>query len=90
MAVIIINEDTSTITDFCNEVDGLLMASGATPSLNKIPIYSDTNNTFYNFFEYWINIRIIRFDDKGSLILDEIINPSDMDKFNRILQEKNE
>lgn len=90
VAVIIINEDTSTITDFCNEVDGLLMASGATPSLNKIPIYSDTNNTFYNFFEYWINIRIIRFDDKGSLILDEIINPSDMDKFNRILQEKNE
>lgn len=90
VAVIIINEDTSVITDFCNEADGLQLAPGGMPPLNKIPIYCDSNNAFHNFFDYWINIRIIRFDDKGSLILDEIINPSDMDKFNRILQEKAE
>lgn len=88
IAIVMINGDTTVIQDFCSEIDGFQATSVDLPPLNKIPVYCDTHNAFYHFFDPWVNIRVVRFNNKGELISDEIINPSDMDKFNMILQGK--
>lgn len=54
--------------------------------MDKIPIYCDTNNTFHFYFEYWVNYRYISFDKNGEIITDTIINPSNINDLNDLLQ----
>ena len=54
--------------------------------MDKIPIYCDTNNTFHSYFEYWVNYRYISFDKNGEIITDTIINPSNINDLNDLLQ----
>lgn len=82
-AVIFINNNPSQIDEFFESIEENRDANEL--RLNKIPVYLDTTNEYRYYFNEWINLRCIELDsDKRTIILDKIVNPSnimDLDDF---------
>lgn len=85
-AVILINNDTSQISDFLESIEENKESNEL--KVNKIPVYCDTTNEYRYYFNEWVNLRCIELDsNKRNIIFDKTINPSSLMEFDIFLKQ---